>query len=243
MEFSTKEAFEKMKTTSFEFHKNLIINKEYSDLRNKIFNILHKISIDFGLKNQTYFLSTYFLDIIFSQKKKLNENIYKIGLSCLYLAAKFYDNEQMVPNLRYFIKAYNIIIDFKYIFSIDKIKKGEILVCKLLNYKLNYYTIYDYNRIFFSNGILEIEQIENKQIYKKKDSSFNSQIVQNILKKIYKKSTYFLNNIIKIYEICIKYNKLFISILIMKKSIEIILKNELNIKNKEEFYKKNDLFF
>ena len=233
------QAFVRPKNINSEFRQNLSINKYYLSLRNTIFNILYKISNEFRFKKQTYFLATYFLDIIFSNNKKLKENIYISALSCLCLSAKFCENDTKVPHLIDFTKSYNKVIDCKDKISIKDLRKNEIFVCKLLNYKLNHYTIYDYNIFFFSNGILEIEQLKNLQII----NEINSSMVQNILNKIYKKSSYYLDNGLKLYEICIKYNPLFISILIMKKSLEVILKEELNIKNEEDFHKNIDLYF
>ena len=233
------QAFVRPKNINNEFSQNLSINKYYLSLRNTIFNILYKISNEFGFKKQTYFLAIYFLDFIFSNNKRLKENIYISGLSCLCLSAKFCENDPKVPHLIDFTKSYNNVIDCKDKISIKALSKNEILICKLLNYKLNHYTIYDYNIFFFSNGILEMAQLKNLQII----NEINSSMVQNILNKIYKKSNYYLENGLKLYEICIKYNPLFISILIMKKSLEVILKEELNIKNEEDFHKKTDLYF
>jgi hypothetical protein len=121
--------------------------------------------------------------------------------------------------------------------------KAEVSVCKMLNYRLNYFTIYDFNTFFFSHGLLKFEQLvdnDDDSSYKnnKKDIGINSHTVKNILSKIYKKSRYYLDAIIKIYEISTKYNPLYISILIMKKSIEDILSDERNINSSDENCKK-----
>ena len=73
-------------------------------------------------------------------------------------------------------------------------------------------------------------------------------MIKNILEKIYKKSRYYLDIIIKNTKICFRYNPLFISIYIMKKSVEEVLASERKInmcekKEKEEFYEKNNLCF
>ena len=73
-------------------------------------------------------------------------------------------------------------------------------------------------------------------------------MIKNILEKVYKKSRYYLDVIVKNTKICFKYNPLFISIYIMKKSVEEILGNERKINScneqeKKEFYEKNNACF
>ena len=239
MEVLYQEIFSKIKCKNYELGQYLSIDKYYLSLRNKILDILYKISIELGFKRQTYFLSAYFLDNILSNNKKRKQNIYKLGLACLCLSAKVCENDPKVPHLKYFAKTYNNKINNKNIISINDLYENEILACKLLDYKLNHYTIYDYNIFFFSNGLLKIEQLNNLQIY----NGINSHIVQKILNEIYKKSNLYLNNVFKLCELCLKYNPLFISLLIMNQSLKIVLKNELNIKNEEEFHKKIDSYF
>ena len=244
MGVSIDEIFEKMKNNSlnnFDNNTNLPINKEYQNLRNSIFDILYKISTQLGFDNQTFFLSAYYLDLILSKRKIKKNNMYKIGLACLCVSAKFCENDPLVPHFKHFIRAYNKIVDYKNITSTTILRNDEITVCKLLKYKLNYYTIFDYNIFFFTNGLLNnehlIQIINNKSFNNSnqgKDINFISNKVENVLNKIYKKSTNYLKDIIKKYEICIKYNPLFISILIMKKSVEEVLENEINI---EKYFK------
>jgi hypothetical protein len=258
-EVTSQEIFEKMKKNAFNNFNNysdLSLNKEYISSRVSIFKILYKITIQLGFKSQTYFLAAHYLDIIFSKKKKINYNIYKLGLAALCLSSKFCENDPIVPHLKYFIRFYNNIVGHRDLISTNNLRYIEVVVCKLLNYKLNYYTIYDYNIYFFSHGLLKFEQlleIENdiKISYKNKinnSNSFNPRLIKILLAKIYKRSRYFLEEIIKLYEICIKYNPLFVSILIMKKSIEDILVKEYDIDKcddeyKEKFYKRNDKYF
>ena len=260
-EIPPKEIFELMKTNIFDnfTHFSLLsINKDYINSRKTLFNLLHKITIKMGFKSQTFFLCSHFLDIIFIKKKRIHLNLNILGLSCLCLAAKYCENDPMVPHLQYFIKLFNNINGYKNAILMSELKKGEVVVLKILNYKLNYYTIYDFNSFLFGHGILKIEQLKdienkNKKLYRSSRKKFvvnntNSLMIKNILEKIYKKSRYYLDIIIKTTKICFKYNPLFISIYIMKKSVEEILANERKInscekKEKEEFYEKNNQCF
>ena len=260
-EIPPKEIFESMKTNIFDnfTHFSLLsINKDYINSRKTLFNLLHKITMKMGFKSQTFFLCSHFLDIIFTKKKRIHLNLNILGLSCLCLAAKYCENDPMVPHLQYFIKIFNSINGYKSAILMSELKKGEVTVLKILNYKLNYYTIYDFNSFLFGHGILKIEQLKdienkNKKLYRSSRKKFvvnntNSLMIKNILEKIYKKSRYYLDIIVKTTKICFKYNPLFISIYIMKKSVEEILANERKIntcekKEKEEFYEKNNQCF
>ena len=258
IEVPSQEIFEKMKNNSlnnFYNYSNLLINKDYLSQRELILKTIHNIAIQLGFKSQTFFLSSHFLDIITLSNKKISGNIFKLGLACLCLASKYCENDPNVPHLKYFVRIYNNIVEYKNIISTNNLLNAEVYVCKLLNYKLNYFTIYDFNTFFFSHGLLKFEQLEqiennSKISYKNNKNEFlvNSNLVKIILTKIYKKSRHYLDNVIKIYEICVKYNPLFISLLIMKKSIDEVLEKEQNINlydenYKKEFHEKNNICF
>ena len=265
-EIPLTEILEKMKkNTYYNFHNysNSSINKDYLNLRTSIFKILQKLTMKMGFKSQTYFLSTYYLDIIFMKKKKININLFKIGLASFCISAKFCENDPNVPQLQYFIRIFNNIMEYKNIISMSDLMYSEVLICKLLNYKLNYYTIYDFNSFFFCHGILKLEQIKDiENDFKKKINdnkknkiiNINTLFVKNILGKIYNISRNYLDIVIKLYKICMKYSPLYITILIVEKSIMEVLKNEYDkncckdnnnnyIGEKEEFCKKNYLYF
>ena len=260
-EIPPKEIFNLMKTNIFDnfTHFSLFsINKDYINSRKALFSLLHKITIRMGFKSQTFFLCAHYLDIIFTKKKRIHLNLNILGLSCLCLAAKFCENDPMVPHLQYFIKIFNNINGYKNAILMSELKRGEVAVLKILNYKLNYYTIYDFNSFLFGHGILKIEQLKeienkNKKLYRSSRKKFvvnstNSLMIKNILEKVYKKSRAYLDIIIKNSKICFKYNPMFISIYIMKKSVEEVLANERKInscekKEKEDFYEKNNQCF
>ena len=260
-EISPKKIFELMKTNIYDNYYNYSfssLNKDYLSSRKAIFNTLHKITIRMGFKSQTFFLSAHYLDIIFTKKRRINSSLNTLGLACLVLSAKFCENDPIVPHLQYFIRIYNNIMGYKNVISMSDLKRNEVLVLKLLNYKLNYYTIYDFDSFLFGHGILKIEQLKdiqnpNKRLYRSKRKEFtinptNSLLIKNILEKIYKKSRYYLDDIIHNTKLCFKYNPLYISIYIMKKSIEEILCseqkiNDLNEKDQEEFYSKTNSCF
>ena len=264
MEIPCEEIMETMKKSiynNFHNYSSISINKDYISQRLSIFKILQKINMKMGFKSQTYFLSAYYLDILFMKKKKINMNLYKVGLAALCLSAKHCENDPIVPQLQYFVKIYNNVMGYKNIISMSDLMYGEVLLCKLLNYKLNYYSMYDFNAFFFCHGVLKLEQIKeiendikNNFLDEKdeEDCIINTVFVKNILSKIYKKTRFYLDIILRIHKICFKYSPLFITILIVQKSIEEVLNAE-NKKSKcenyetetetDEFSKKNKQYF
>ena len=263
-EMPLQEILEKMKkNTYYNYHNysNSSYNKEFLNVRTDLFKTLQKITMKMGFKSQTYFLSIYYLDIIIMKKRKINFNLYKLALGSLCISAKFCENDPNVPQLQYFIRAYNNTMGHKNIISMSDLMYTEVLICKLLNYKLNYYTMYDFNSFFFCHGILKFEQIKemenefNKNIENKNNKIKNNELnintffVKNILGKIYKRSRDYLDQMINIDKISLKYSPLYINILIIKKSIGDILKNEFekncekDEEKKEKFIKKNYVYF
>ena len=257
-EISPKELFNRMKTNiynNFSSISFLSISKEYLSLRSDLFSLLKKISSRMGFKSQTYFLSVYYLDILFSQNKKIDCNHNTLGLACLLLSAKYCENDPEVPELKYFIKIYNKYVGSKNSISVSDLFYSEVIACKMLNHKLNYYTVYDFNSFFFMNNILKKEQLKDLNIdydkdKQKEDIKYNkfSAKEKKIMEKIYKKSRHYLDSLIYT-QICLKYNSLLLSIYTMKKSIEFILVNEQMYDRyefsggKERFLKKTNDYF
>ena len=154
-ELDMEEIFQKMKNNTFNLYNNESysnlskINKDYLNLRNAIFRVLYKIATKLEFENRTFFLSMQYLDIIFAKNKIIKINSYKLGLACLCLSSKFCEIDKIVPHLRLFSKVFNYILDYKNIISANELRIIESYVCKLLDYKLNYYSIYDFNFFFF----------------------------------------------------------------------------------------------
>ena len=247
IEISPKDIFDSMKKNiynNFSSNSFSFISREYLALRNDLFDLIKKISDKMGFKSQTYFLSIYYFDILFSQNKKTDCNYNILGLACLLIASKHCENDPAVPELKYFIKIYNNIIGSKNSISISDLFYSEVMACKMLNHKLNYYTVYDFNSFFFIHNIVKLEQLND--LYNDNDRysmKFSSKKFK-IMEKIYKKSRYYLDHLIHS-PISLKYNSVLLSIYIMKKSIENTLLSERRYEGylKEKFLKKcNDCF-
>ena len=266
LEFATNEILQNMyhnTFNNFNSYDSNNINKNYLSLRNSILNIMQKITMKFRFKSQTFFLTAYFFDIILIKKKKININIFKVGLACLCLASKFCENDPMVPQLQYFMKIYNNITGYKNFISMTELIYTEVVVCKILKYKLNYFTTYDFIAFFFCHGILKFEQtqeIENEININKNKSSDDEEFevdkffVKNILGKIYRTVRNYLDIIVKIDKICMKYNPLYVSIYLIQKSMDECLEDEYkrirsNLdkeelkKNVKKFLDRNNMYY
>ena len=252
-EVTPKEIIKKMKLNIYNNYNNnsfLNINIDYILNRSSLFSLIHKISNYIGFKSQTYFLSTYYLDIIFSQNKNLqiNLDLKILSLACLLLAAKFVENDQNVPNLPSFVTVFNSVLRSRQgvrycgggrgFISEKELVFAEVYTCKLLKYKLNYFSVYDFDSFFFGHGIIKIEQLKelsndinnNDLNGANLDLNQNSIYIRKILEKIYRKSRYYLDVIINNANICLRYSSLIISVAIMKKSVEEILIKEQKVK-------------
>ena len=229
--------FEKMKNYSYDFYqknkalKKYLITKDYLNIRLSIINLIRRISDRLGFKSQTFFLSIHYFDIVKleSNEASIFNNFNSLALSCLVIASKFCENDPNVPQLPYFIRVYNSIVENKNrnSIAISDLIYNEVKICKILNYRLQYYTIYDYNSFLFGHGILKLEQL--KEIKIDNNISF-SLFAKKILEKIYKKSRIYLDRIINKKE-SFKYNSLLMSIYIMQKSVENVIINEYKIYN------------
>lgn len=216
------------------------IDKNYMNIRYNLFDLIQKICRKMKIQSQTFFLSIYLLDVIFSEKnsfqiiKNKQLNYYKLAISCLLIASKFIEVDSFFYQLSSFIEAFENSTYYTQFLSKNELLNYEVIVLKLLNYKVNYFTIYDFISFFFCHGIIQEHQIE--------DLNDNYKTTK-ILEKIYIKSRSYLDEIIK-KDISIKYNSLFLAIFILDKSINEVLNIEKNAKDNlyeifEKIYKIN----
>ena len=210
---------------NYQKDKNVInIDKIYIAQRKTLIYLIKKISLRMNFKSRTFYEAVNYLDIIFNKQKEIKYNYILLAAACLITASKFLEIIPRKPTFHHFINIANEIInnnEFK--ISKEDLFLHEIIICKILDYKLNYFTIYDFNFFFFGNGMLKIEHLIQISNLAKIDDSLK----RKILIKIYERSRLYLNNIINNL-ICINYNCLLISIYIMEKSIDYVLIKEFN---------------
>ena len=218
------------------------IDKAYTLQRKSLISLIHKISNQMCFKSQTFFMAVNYLDIIFSKQNNHSYNYGHLAVACLIIAFKYCENVPLKPIFKYFVNFYNNEIpDNQNKATKEDLFNYEVIICKLLDYKLNYFTIYDFNFFFFGNGVIKIEQLKQinsnlSTIYNDNNISTNinnSSQIKKILINIYERSRHYLDVIIENL-ICLKYNSLLISICIMERSIDYALLNDLNLTNLDD---------
>ena len=244
-EISTKEIFSLMKKNIYNSSndKNTFnIDKKYTLQRRTMISLIQKISKKMNFKSQTFFLCIHYLDIIFFEQKEISYNYNLLAAGCLITAAKFCENVFLKPTFQHFIDICNEEINV----ATNQITKEdlflyEIIICKILNYKLNYYTAYDFNFFFYGNGILKKEHLKDIN----NSTELSESKIRVILIKIYETMRLYLYSIIRNI-ISLKYNSLILSIYIMEKSIDYVLLKEFNREdsfNTTEIKTKNKKYF
>ena len=189
---------------------NIERNKFYFSRRKEIKNLMKLVNSHTDNNSQTLFLTLYYMDLIFTHKdlEKVFYNHFKLcnnnnsfndiqinnyvllSLACLIIASKYTENDPHVPTMSSFIRLLYQCSNKKYIFNVDSLFIAEVVVIKLLQYKLNYYTIYHYLIFFFTHGIIFKKTIENSEIYKKYSE-------RKILEKIYIQAREILDRIVE----------------------------------------------
>ena len=239
------EIFSLMKNNIYNFHrdKNSInIDKAFIIQRKALIALMNRISTRMNFKSKTFYQAVNYLDIIFSKQKNIEYNYNFLAAACVMISSKYCENVPLKPTFQHFINMVNEEMKNNEIsMTKEELFFYEIIICKILEYKLNYFTIYDFNFFFFGNGILKNEHLReiNNSV------EISNSLKQKILLKIYERSKLYMNRIINNL-ICIKYNSLLISICIMEKSIDYILIQEFNREdsfNKDDIKRKNKKYF
>ena len=170
-EISVRKIFDNMEKNIYDFYsktKEIQLDRSLSEYilkRSSLIIILRKISDKLNFLPETFFLSIHYLDITNFENqtyKIVFKNFISLAISCLSLAAKFIENDCDVPQLTYFIQAYKRVIEDRKTIAISDLIYNEVRVCKILNYKINYFTIYDFNLFFIKQGTI----FNNDQIKK-----------------------------------------------------------------------------
>ena len=189
-------------------------NKLYFENRKKIKNLIKNINTCLDNNSSTFFLTLFYMDLIFENysideilKENLSifdlpidnnytlNNYVLLSLACLVIASKFNEKDPHVPDLNSFLRLYNQYTKFYFIFSLNELMRAEVNVLKILKYKLNYYSLYQFITFFFSNGILFEKNMKDSDLMRKYKYS-----EKRVLEKIYVKSREILDLILDDYE-------------------------------------------
>jgi hypothetical protein len=158
-------------------------------------------------------------------------NYVLLSLACLVVASKFNENDPHIPTMSSFIRLLYEYSKKKYIYNLESLFLAELVVVKLLKYKLNYYTIYHHLIFFFTHGIVFKKTIEKSALSKKYSQT-------KILEKIYILSRELIDVIIdsdKNYDLFFGKNNYIVVVEIFLWSIEHIL--SIKLKDDENIFK------
>ena len=251
---SPKIFFEKMVQTNNELcsciEENTFENNFYISIRNEIITLLKKINTSIENNSSTYYMSLLYIDKIFTSKDfdeylkecskyryQINPEIKKmyivLSVSSLIVSTKFNENDPHFPGADAFLKLCNKFTNYSYSIRTNDLVEGEIVILKLLKYKLNYYSVYNFLVFFFGHGIILDKTLEKIR---------NNYDKRKLLEKIYIISREILdlinnesNN--ELIQLLNKKNNYITASAILSYSTEIILKIKLDENNHE-----NDIF-
>ena len=252
-EIPPKTVLEKMLKGNI-YDNNIDLNNErnriYFNRRRELKSLMKAINSHIDNNSQSLFLALYYMDIIFTNEDleevffshfyvwkafgsyndiQMN-NYVLLSLACLILASKFNENDPHVPTMSSYIRLLFEYSKKKYIFNLDSLYMAEVVVAKLLKYKLNYYTVYHYLIFFFTHGIILKETIERAKMYKLTE--------RKILEKIYIQAREILDGMIdneQYFNLYFGKDNYIIVIEIFLWSIEHVL--NIKIKDNENIFK------
>ena len=152
---------------------NIQRNKIYFSRRKELKNLITSINTYINYSSQSLFLTLYYMDLIFTNEdlekvfySHFNKNEYissydiqmknyaLLSVACLMISYKYNENNPQMPTLSSFAKLLFYFSRKTFSFTLNEISTAEVVVIKLLKYKLNYYTIYHFFVFFFTHGIL-----------------------------------------------------------------------------------------
>ena len=229
---------------------NTFENNFYISIRNEIITLLKKINTSIENNSSTYYMSLLYIDKIFTSqdfdeyikecskyKYQINSEIKKmyivLSVSSLIVSTKFNENDPHFPGADAFLKLCNKFTNYSYSIRTNDLVEGEIVILKLMKYKLNYYSVYNFLVFFFGHGVILDKTLEKIR---------NNYDKRKLLEKIYILSREILdlinnesNN--EYIHLLNKKNNFITASAILSYSIEIILKIKLDENNNE-----NDIF-
>ena len=136
--------------------------QEYINIRPNIIKALLKFNNIYHYSKKVFYLAILYLDIIFQSlpENTILDGQYEIYIiNCIILAAKFYEDDLKSTSFERFI-------DFsKNQFDLEDIALNEIICLKILNYKLNYNSIFDILNFLMEDYMTELNIGNNDDYY------------------------------------------------------------------------------
>ena len=162
------------------FHQNILNkNKEYINIRPNLIKSLLKYNNIYHYSKRVFYLGLLYIDIIFQSLPKniiLNEEYEIYIINSIVLAAKFYEIDIKSISFERFIEFNNN----KFNLTIDDVALNEVNCLKILNYRLNYYSIYDILYLLMNEYINELSIKEDNE-YNNSIFNYPFNILENII--------------------------------------------------------------
>ena len=141
------------------------INLQYLSNRHHVLSYLQDISLDLDYSDAVFYLALFYLDRLFQREEYQSFSSFEnqkdtdlIITACLILAAKYYENDILEPELTEFQSS-----NKRFYLSKEDIKKSEVQVLRDLDYNLSAFTVYDYLMILLNNGFIFEKEIKDTE--------------------------------------------------------------------------------
>lgn len=157
------------------------IPEEYFAIRKSLIDLLKDYIVEYNFSTRSYFLGIFIMDYIFSKysyseyTSKLKLDLFVLGV--FLVSVKFIDDDAYPPNLDTFPNKKNPSI----LYQLNEVRKYEIVVSSLIEYKLDHITSYYMTETILSHGIVFTNELQQMNL---KDSKS----IKDKLKKLYRLS-------------------------------------------------------
>lgn len=164
LNFILRNMRENNQLNSLNFTDNSNLSSSTFLARRKIMSKIKEFTLKYRLTNSTYYMASFYLDILIT--KRVNLPIDKIGIGSLLLAMKYHDMDGRTPSIRKFVMFFSI--------SQKELCMAEIICLQNLEYVLTYSHISNFIQIISIYGIIYSD-----------DDFDNDKIIKNIYESPY----------------------------------------------------------
>lgn len=149
----TESLIQESKITNYEIKKNFHYLTKRNDIIILLENLTRKNNLSFSTLNLSIFILDYVFNVLKTNTSNLDMNL--IGIASFLISAKYNENDPYIQSLASLKRVYD--------YNINEIKKYEVLLLKLLNYKINFITPCNLIEILLCKGV--ITNIELARIF------------------------------------------------------------------------------
>ncbi len=139
----------------------------YLKNRKYLVKLLKYLAYKLKFQNQTLYLSIYLMDIVFNHPEfEISHKLESYAISCIMIAAKFDENDPNIPDLRHFQTTSSNFLSQNHsercFFPINELRSTEVKCMKILDHKLNYFTVYHFLFYFLCHGVVLQSESKHK---------------------------------------------------------------------------------